>query len=398
MYRLWDGETLSDETYMRLAIELASTTLGQTGVNPAVGCVVVKDGRVVGVGAHLARGGPHAEVHALQMAGPDAAGSTVYVTLEPCTHYGRTPPCCDRLIAEGVKRVVVGCLDPNPAVAGRGVEKLRAHGVEVEVGLLGGEAEKLIEMFRKYITTRMPFVTMKAAATLDGKIASKSGDSRWITGERARAFVHTLRHRHQAVMVGVDTVLADDPLLTTRLAIPALSPVRLVVDSRLRLPPDARVVKEGGARTIVLTTRQASIERAMRLNAAGAEVLRCGDGPLVDLREAMRLLGEREIGSVLLEGGGRLNGAMLDARLVDKVVLFYGPILVGGGERAPDVVRNEGADRIRDAIRLRDIEVTVFGEDVCVVGYPVYPEADVEETGTAGGPADSAPRGSIGRR
>ncbi|WP_211326506.1 bifunctional diaminohydroxyphosphoribosylaminopyrimidine deaminase/5-amino-6-(5-phosphoribosylamino)uracil reductase RibD [Paenibacillus flagellatus] len=363
-------EWLNDEYYMRLALQMAEKATGQTGINPVVGCVVVKDGRIVGIGTHLQRGGPHAEVHALQMAGDEAAGATAYVTLEPCSHFGRTPPCADRLVAEKVGRVVVACTDPNPQVAGKGIEKLRSHGIRVDVGVLEAEARAQNEMFNKYIVTRLPFVTLKSATTLDGKIASKTGDSKWISGEASRASVHMLRHRHQAIMVGVDTVIADDPLLTARMDAPALQPVRLVVDSRLRIPLDARVVKDReSAKTIVLTTNQASIEQIMRLNALGVEVIKCGDGPRVDLRKAMAIVGEREIGSILLEGGGTLNGAMLEAGLVDKIVLFLAPKIVGGTD-APGAFAMAGFERMADAIALDRVTVERIGDDCCITGYP----------------------------
>ncbi|GAB2718627.1 bifunctional diaminohydroxyphosphoribosylaminopyrimidine deaminase/5-amino-6-(5-phosphoribosylamino)uracil reductase RibD [Paenibacillus thermoaerophilus] len=376
---------LNGESYMRLALQLAESAAGQTASNPVVGCVIVKGGRIVGMGAHLQRGHHHAEVHALLMAGSEAAGSTVYVTLEPCSHFGRTPPCCDRLIAEKVKKVVVACLDPNPLVAGTGVERLRAHGIEVEVGLLEEEAKRLNERFFKYIVHGMPFVTLKTACTLDGRIATKTGDSKWISNGESRKYVHTLRHRHQAIMVGVDTIIADDPQLTTRLDVPALHPVRIVADSKLRIPLDSRVVRDGEAKTIVLTTKQASLEGIRRLNAYGVEVMRCGDGPQVDLRLAMRMLAEREISSVLLEGGGRLNGAMLEAGLVDRVVLFIAPKLVGG-EKAPPAFNWAGVERMKDALKLERLSVTTYGDDLCVTGYPVYPDGwgEPSSDGSAG--------------
>jgi diaminohydroxyphosphoribosylaminopyrimidine deaminase / 5-amino-6-(5-phosphoribosylamino)uracil reductase len=362
----------TDEYYMRLALQMAEATLGQTGINPSVGCVIVKQGRIIGMGAHLARGSHHAEIHALQMAGDDAKGSTVYVTLEPCSHYGRTPPCAERLISEKVARVVVAALDPNPQVSGRGVERLRASGIEVDVGLLASESTRLNEMFNKYITTKLPFVTVKTASTLDGRIASESGDSKWITGEKARGYVHILRARHQAIMVGVDTIIADDPSLTARLPNPSQQPVRLIVDSRLRLPLDSKVVRTPDAPTIVLTTKQASMDQIMKLNALGVEVIKCGDGPRVDLVHAMRVLGEREISSILLEGGGRLNGAMLEAGLVDKVILFYAPKIIGGA--SPANFAFLGLDRMNDALQLEQVQIETFGEDVCFIGYPRYPQ------------------------
>lgn len=364
-----DWEVLNDEFYMRLALELARGTKGQTGVNPAVGCVIVKDGRIVGTGSHLRMGTAHAEIHALKTAGAEAEGATVYVTLEPCSHYGRTPPCSDRLIAEKVARVVVAAADPNPLVAGRGVAKLRAAGIRVDTGCLEQEARLLNEAFNKYIVSGMPFVTLKTASTLDGKIASKTGHSKWITGEAARAYTHTLRHRHQAIMVGVGTVIADDPLLTTRLSVPGLDPIPVVADSQLRIPETARVLSRPG--TIVLTTENAAQERVKRLEALGAVVLRAGHGPRVDLKEAMRQLGSLEIGSVLLEGGGRLNGAMLEARLIDKMVLFFAPKLIGGAT-APGNFQFAGFETMDQAVVLERLEVQSIGGDVCLTGYPRY--------------------------
>ena len=359
---------LNDEYYMRLALQLAESATGQTGVNPVVGCVVVKEGRIVGTGAHLKRGEAHAEVHALNMAGAEAEGATAYVTLEPCSHHGATPPCCDRLIREKVARVVVAATDPNPLVAGRGIARLREHGIAVDVGLLGEESAAMNEAFNKYIVSKRPFVTLKTALTLDGRIATHAGHSKWITGPAAREAVHTLRHRHAAIMVGAETVLADDPELTTRLSVPGLHPVRVVVDSRLRLPETARVLN-GAAPTIVLTTERADEGAEARLRALGADVARCGEGPRVDLAEAMRLLGERGISSVLLEGGGVLNGAMLQAGLVDKLALFYAPIIVGG-EGSPSGFAFRGPEAMSEAFRLQDVKLDRYGDDWCVVGYP----------------------------
>ncbi|MCZ8512881.1 bifunctional diaminohydroxyphosphoribosylaminopyrimidine deaminase/5-amino-6-(5-phosphoribosylamino)uracil reductase RibD [Paenibacillus filicis] len=365
-------ELINDEYYMRLALQLASSASGQTGINPAVGCVIVKDGRIVGMGAHLKRGEAHAEVHALNMAGAEAEGATAYVTLEPCSHHGRTPPCSDRLIRERVKRVVVAATDPNPLVAGSGLERLRAHGLEVTQGVLEGEANLLNEAFNKFIVTRRPFVTVKTASTLDGKIAAKTGDSKWITNDASRSFVHTLRHRHLAILTGIGTVLADDPALTTRLSVPGLNPMRVVVDSALRIPPDAQLVRDGAAPTVVLTTDRAPEARRRELEARGVTVIDCGPGPAVDLYAAMAKLGELEIGSLLVEGGGKLNGALLAARLVDKLVLFLAPKIIGGGALAPGSMDFAGFERMGEAIRLERMSVQSFGEDLCITGYPQY--------------------------
>ncbi|HEX7057572.1 MAG TPA: bifunctional diaminohydroxyphosphoribosylaminopyrimidine deaminase/5-amino-6-(5-phosphoribosylamino)uracil reductase RibD [Bacilli bacterium] len=363
---------LDDEEYMRLALKMAEQCQGQTGINPAVGCVLVKDGRIVGLGAHLERGGPHAEINALNMAGEKAAGSTVYVTLEPCSHFGKTPPCGERLIREKVKRVVIARLDPNPLVSGKGIALLQKAGVEVKTGVLEQEAKYLNEAFEKYIRTKKPFVTLKTASTLDGKIASSTGDSKWISGEQAREYVHVLRHKHQAVMVGINTVIADNPRLSTRLTVPGLQPIRIVVDSALKIPETAAVICERIARTIIVTTSLAPAEKMERLKAMGAEFVVCGAGPHVDLPLAMERLGEMEIGSILLEGGGKLNGSMLAQGLVDKMVLFFAPKLIGGAQSPPNFVF-PGFARMDEAIRLKNMRVETIGEDICITGYPALP-------------------------
>lgn len=366
---------LNDEAYMRLALQMAAQAHGQTAMNPVVGCVVVKEGRMIGLGSHLEMGTPHAEVHALQMAGSQAEGSTVYVTLEPCSHFGKTPPCADRLIAEKVKKVFVACKDPNPDVAGTGIERLRSHGIEVEVGLLENDAQQLNEKFNKFIVGKMPFVTIKTASTLDGKIATTTGDSKWITNEESRSFVHTLRHQHQAIMVGVNTVITDNPKLSTRLSVPSIQPHRLIVDSSLRTPIDAEVIRDiqdSNQSTTLITTEGASEEREQAFKALGVDIIRCGSGPSVDLHTALKLLGERGIGSILLEGGGRLNGAMLEAGLVDKIILFFAPKIIGGGERAPSNFMFPGFTKMRESIDLENVRFEQFSNDICITGYPKY--------------------------
>jgi len=367
-------ERLDDEYYMRLALELAAKARGQTGINPVVGCVIVKDGRIVGLGSHLRRGEAHAEIHALNMAGEAARGATVYVTLEPCSHHGLTPPCADRLIEAGVARVVTAATDPNPKVSGRGLGKLREAGIETTVGVLEAESRKLNEAFEKYIRTGLPFVTLKAGATMDGRISAASGDSRWVTGEASREAVHTLRHRHDAIMIGAGTALRDDPSLTTRTPVPGLDPIRIVVDSKLRLPLRLKVFTDGLAPTIVLTARGVDEGRRRALEAAGVEVIACDarDGR-IDLRDAMRKLGERGIGSVLLEGGGGLNGAMLAAGLVDKIAVFYAPKIVGSA--GTPLFDWPGAERMAEAVRIVGIEIARYGDDWCVTGYPELPAA-----------------------
>jgi diaminohydroxyphosphoribosylaminopyrimidine deaminase/5-amino-6-(5-phosphoribosylamino)uracil reductase len=372
-----DYDLISDESYMRLALEMAGAAQGQTGCNPVVGCVIVRDGRIVGLGSHLKRGEGHAEVLALAMAGDQARGSTVYVTLEPCSHYGRTPPCVNKLIEAGVKRVVVACQDPNPRVAGQGLKQLTEHGIEVTVGVLEQEATEQNEAFFTYITRKRPFVTLKTASTLDGKIAAYTGDSKWITNEKARMFVHTLRHRHQAIMVGVGTVLADDPSLTVRLTVPGVHPTRIIVDSQLRTPVHAKVVQDQKADTIILTTERADPMRARELERAGVMIIACGDGDRVDLELAMQTLAEHEIGSILLEGGGKLNGAMLERQLIDKMYLFYAPKIIGG-TGAPGNFQFEGIAKMSDAYQLQRVRFETFDDNLCIIGYPVYPGRDTD--------------------
>jgi len=370
---------INDEFYMSLALDMAERAQGQTGINPAVGCVIVKDGALVGIGTHLKRGTAHAEVHAVRMAGKQAEGSTAYVTLEPCSHHGKTPPCSDLLIEAKVKRVVVACEDPNPVVAGSGIERLRQHGIEVQVGTLRDRAVRLNEKFAKYITTKMPYVTIKTASTLDGKIAADTGDSKWISNAEARLQAHALRHRHQAIMVGIGTVLADDPSLTTRHDGPeGLQPIRVVVDSGLRLPPEAKMFKVGTSPIVVLTTEQAPPERRKPLEELGAEVLVCGAGPRVDLKAALEELGRREIGSILVEGGGALNGELLQSGLVDRIVLYLAPKIVGG-KQAPHNFDFEGIRQMADAITLDDLEVARVGDNIFVSGKPVWPASTDDE-------------------
>lgn len=365
-------QVVNDEFYMSLALDMAERTQGQTGINPVVGAVVVKDGAIVGLGAHLKRGTGHAEVHALNMAGPAAEGSTVYVSLEPCSHYGITPPCSERLIAEKVARVVVACEDPNPRVAGRGIEMLRQAGIEVTTGVLRDRALELNKKFIKFITTGTPYITVKTASTLDGKIASRTGDSKWITNAAARERVHTLRHRHQAIMVGVDTVIADDPQLTTRMEVPGISPTRIVVDSTLRIPDEAKVLNDQETPTMIITTENADKMRVELLEQRGIEILVCGAGPRVDLQNAMSKLGEKGIASVLVEGGGRLNGSMLAERLVDEVVLFFAPKIIGGGSSAPGNFSFDGYDQMSNAIQLSKVKVESIGDNICIIGTPEW--------------------------
>lgn len=354
---------------MREALRLATNARGRTAPNPLVGAVIVKDGRIVGEGWHRKAGTPHAEVHALAMAGELARGATLYVTLEPCAHYGRTGPCAKAVAEAGVKRAVIALRDPNPLVAGKGIEILQQAGVEVEVGVLEREAAQLNEVFLQWIDTRRPFVLLKAAMSLDGKIATAAGDSQWISGEMSRARVHIWRDEYDAIMAGIGTVLADDPSLTARLPDgTGRNPVRIIVDSQARTPLDAKVVQDGLARTIIAVTETASAERVEALAAAGADILRAGRGQQVDLDLLMQALGGQEITSVLVEGGGTLSYSLLEAGLVDKVAVFVAPKLLGGCT-AKTPVEGAGFQRLSEAVELTELTAESLDGDMLLMGY-----------------------------
>lgn len=357
------------QQYMQQALQIAAYAAGRTSPNPLVGAVIVKDGRVVGQGWHRKAGTEHAEIHALRQAGELAAGATIYVTLEPCSHYGRTGPCSKALIDAGIQRVVIAMLDPNPLVAGKGVAMLKAAGIEVETGLLQAQAERLNEVFLKWIMTKMPFVVMKTAMTLDGKIATAAGNSKWISNEVSRRRVHELRDVYDGILVGIGTVLADDPALTTRLESPSgKNPLRIVVDSRARTPLTARVVTDGQAETLIAVTAAAEAAKVEALRQAGVEVLVVNDGQQVDLKQLFCLLGERGVCSIFVEGGARINYFLLKAGLVDKVYSFIAPKMVGGSS-APGPVGGDGVETLDQAFLLEDVETELLAGDILVSGY-----------------------------
>ncbi len=359
--------------YMEQALSLAKLALGQVSPNPAVGAVVVKNGVVIGQGYTQPPGSWHAEVLALKQAGEEARGGVMYVTLEPCCHYGRTPPCSQAIIAAGIAEVHIAMLDPNPLVAGRGKEELEREGIKVYTGEHRDEAEEINEAYRKFITTGMPFVVAKFAVSLDGKIATKSGDSKWISGNEAREHVHYLRYTVDAVMAGVNTVLVDDPHLTVRCCggkggTAKKQPLRVIVDGRGRTPLSALVFSEPG-KTLLALGRSATPEEKTAFTQAGAELLEVPSKEgLVDLRGLLKLLGEREITSVLVEGGSILLGSLFDCGLVDKVVAFIAPIIIGG-EGAKTAVGGGGIDKVADSLKLERVKVDRFGEDLMVSGY-----------------------------
>ncbi len=361
-----------DEKYMWMALDLARQGQGRTSPNPMVGAVLVKDGVVVGSGYHQAAGMPHAEVVALRKAGEKARGAVLYVNLEPCSHHGRTPPCTDALIKAGVREVVAAMTDPNPLVAGTGFQKLQSAGIKVRQGVLEEKARRLNEVFIKYITTGRPFVAVKAAMSLDGKIATRTGESKWITGEKSRQYVHRLRDRVDAIAVGIDTVLSDDPRLTTRLeGEKGKDPLRVVVDSTARLPLDARVINPGSRSKLLLaTTAAAPPDKCRALQDKGVEVLVLPSREgRVSLEELMRQLGERKVTSLLVEGGGTLNYSLLEAGLVDKLYLFIAPLIIGG-KNSPTPFAGEGAASLNNAWRLERVEIKQFDQDLLVIGYP----------------------------
>jgi diaminohydroxyphosphoribosylaminopyrimidine deaminase/5-amino-6-(5-phosphoribosylamino)uracil reductase len=359
-----------DARWMRRALQLAERARGRTTPNPLVGAVLVKEGRVVGEGYHRRAGEPHAEIVALRAAGPEARGAALYVTLEPCSHHGRTPPCSDAVIQAGVARVVAATKDPDPRVNGRGLATLHAAGIEVEVGLLEAQARRQNEVFFKFVTHGLPFVTLKTAMTLDGKIATRTGDSRWVTGERARAYVHRLRAEHDAIMVGIGTARADDPLLTARRH-GARNPLRVIVDARAELSLASQIGRTlCEVPTVVATTVAAPAARRSALREAGAEVVELpGADGRVDLKALLQELARRPVTSVLLEGGAELAASMLAAGLVDKVICFIAPKIVGGRD-APGPVGGEGLARMADALPLHHVTCRRFGPDYALTGYP----------------------------
>lgn len=364
------------EAYMRRALELARRGEGRTNPNPMVGCVIVKDGRIIGEGYHEKYGEFHAERNALLSCGEDPAGADLYVTLEPCCHYGKTPPCTEIIIEKKIARVFVGSMDSNPLVAGKGVQILKDAGISVETGILEAECRKMNEVFYHYMETGRPFLVMKYGMSLDGKIACATGDSKWVTGEAARRHAHLLRKRYMGIMVGIGTVLADDPMLNCRAAADA-DPVRIVCDSGLRIPPDCRLVRTAGEiPTIVACTEQALESGRLRekicaLEAFGVRLLPAGERGRVDLRKLTTALGQQKMDSILLEGGGTLNASALREKLISRVYAYISGKLIGGRD-APSPVSGTGAKRMAGAVCLRELQMEKVGEDFLVSGCPVY--------------------------
>jgi diaminohydroxyphosphoribosylaminopyrimidine deaminase/5-amino-6-(5-phosphoribosylamino)uracil reductase len=346
--------------------------MGHTSPNPAVGAVIIKDGLVVGMGYTHPAGSEHAEIMALRQAGDRTQGATMYVTLEPCPHYGRTPPCTEAIIDAGISEVYVALLDPNLVVSGRGMRRLNERDIKTHVGMCQREAYEINEAYIKHITTGLPFVVAKFAMSLDGKIATKTGDSKWITNEEARNYAHAMRYTVDAIMVGVNTVLADNPRLTARGCggkggIGKKQPLRVIVDSKGKVPLSAHIFEPPGKVLLAVAAPFDSAKKE-RFVKAGAEVLELpAKGGSVDIRELLKLLGKREIVTVFVEGGGGLIGSLFDHHLVDKVLAFISPIIIGGREAVS--VGGNGVDNIAEAMRLKRVDIRTFGDDILICGY-----------------------------
>ena len=364
-----NGDFLSyDEKYMRLAMQLAGNAIGRTSPNPLVGAVIVKNNRVVGCGWHRKAGTPHAEVHALNQAGELAQGADVYVTLEPCAHYGKTPPCAKALVEAKVKNVYGGLLDVNPKVAGKGFKILEDAGIHVEYGFLQDELRKQNEVFFKWIEHKKPFVVLKAAMTLDGKIATATGQSKWITNETSRAYGYKLRDIYDGIMVGINTVIEDNPMLTARVD-GGKNPIRIVVDSSLRIDINANVVQDKSAKTIVATTDKADKDKILKLQAQDVDVIVVDkdENDKVDIEKLLDILGQQNICSILVEGGATLSGSFVAKKLVDKVYFFIAPKIVGGKE-AKTPVAGTGILNLQEALALKDIQIEKLEEDILIIG------------------------------
>lgn len=363
------GVAMNDEYYMKRAIILARRGLGRTSPNPVVGAVIEKGGRIIGEGYHRRYGGPHAEINAINNASEPVAGATLYLNLEPCCHHGKTPPCVEALIAARLARVVIGMVDPNPLVAGRGIELLRRKGIEVTTGVLEAECRALNEVFIKYIKTSLPYITLKLAQTLDGRIATKRGHSRWISSEEARRFAHRLRSHHDAVLVGSGTIHHDDPALTVRL-VQGRNPLRVVVDSNLSLSPGAEVLKDQHkAKTVIFTTDRAEREKIKILEALDIEivVLPQDKEGRVELSGVLANLGRRGVSSLLVEGGAKIATSLLAARLVDRLILIMAPKILGRGIEA---VGDLGINTVGESLSFYIAKTFRKGGDLIIEARP----------------------------
>ena len=356
------------EYFMEIALKLALKGKATTSPNPMVGAVVVKKGKIAGKGYHERAGFAHAEIIALNSAGKNTKGAALYVTLEPCTHFGRTPPCVDSIIKSGIREVFVGMLDPNPLNNGKGITILKQYGIKVRVGFLENKLKKINEPFIKYITKRIPFVTVKAAESLDGKIATNTGDSKWITSDKSRSFAHRMRQNYDAIIVGVNTVLRDNPRLDTWFS--KKHPIKVIVDSQLSIPQNSNIFS-GNSQVILVTlsSRPGQETENRKILAQKAKVLEVKEkAGQINLRDMFKKLAQLEITNVLVEGGGTLNGSLFDEGLVDKLMFFISPKIIGGKDAISSVM-GRGISRMEKAIKLKDISLKRIGEDFLVEGY-----------------------------
>ena len=351
---------LEKKAYMQKAIDLAQQGEGFVNPNPLVGSIIVKDGKIIGEGYHEKYGGPHAEVNAFNHATEDVEGATMFVTLEPCAHYGKTPPCALKIVEKKIKKVIIAKTDPNPLVNMKGIEILKNAGIEVEYGLMSDQVEVQNEIFLKYIQTKKPFVSIKYAMTADGKLATKNLDSKWITNEASRAYVHELRNKHMAILVGVNTIIHDDARLNTRLDKPHSNPIRIIIDPELTIPRDAYVIKTATVQPTWIVTKKYE----QRLVDQGVRIIQM---PEIDLAILMDKLGEEKVDSVLIEGGSYTHGKALESGIVDKVYVFIAPKLIGGTQ-ALTPVGGEGVALLSDAYQLKNVKYTPFGDDILMEG------------------------------
>ncbi len=364
-----------DEKFMALALELAEKGRGRVEPNPMVGAVLVKGGNIVGTGYHQSFGGPHAEVHAIHEAGAGCKGATLYVSMEPCAHFGKTSPCTDAIIKAGIDRVVTAVIDPNPVTSGKGIQKLKDAGIHVAVGVMEAQSIRLNAPFFKLMQKGMPYIILKWAMSLDGKIATHTGDSRWITSEESRRYAHTVRGQVDGILVGIRTVVRDDPLLTCRIA-GGRNPQRIIVDSNAALPLDSQLINtihEGGI--IVAVNEHAPRNRVEKLRQSGCRIIQTRDTHgRVGLPELCRRLGEMQMTNVLVEGGSGVITSMIQERLADKAMVFIAPIIIGG-EAAPSPVQGKGIGNIHEALEIHDVSTKRFSNDLLVEGTLKYPKS-----------------------
>ena len=357
------------EKYMQMAIDLANQGKGFVNPNPLVGAVIVKDGRIIGIGYHERFGEGHAEVNAFKNATEDVEGADMYVTLEPCSHYGKTPPCALKIIDKKIKRVFVSQLDPNPLVNSKGIKLLKDAGIEVETGILEEETKAQNEIFLKYIQTKKPFVAIKYAMTLDGKLATTSRDSKWITNEKSRAYVHELRNQYMAIMAGVNTIILDDSKLNTRRNQPSRNPIRIILDPELQIPISSYVVQSAKEQpTWIVTSETYNQAKYNQLESFGVKLITRPANPDINLEELISYLGEQKIDSILIEGGSYLHAKAIESKIVDKAFVFIAPKIIGGSS-ALTPVGGEGIHLMKDAYLLNHTTIHTFDNDILIEGY-----------------------------